>query len=142
MRIEEIKRIVSEMRMQSAADKKVIEDAEDKLKIVFPSDYVDFLRFSNGAAGDIGDEYINFWSIEEVVEAHYDMQMESAMPGFVAFGGDGANEIYAFDMRTEAKAVVEVPLIVMNLEDLWFCSETFTGFLLMKARGERCKRVN
>lgn len=74
------------------------------------------------------------------MRAHDEMEMDSAMPGFVAFGGDGANEIYAFDMRTETKSIVQFPLIVMNLEDLWFCSGTFTEFILMKSRGEGCKR--
>lgn len=112
-------------------------DALDKLKtsfdFPFPIDFEEFLLFSNGAKGELGSEFIELWSVEEILELNEVMEVQMNAPGLIAFGSDGANELYAFDTRVVPPLVVQIPMIGMGLEVVWHCSDTFENLLASKS---------
>jgi hypothetical protein len=90
----------------------VISEIENKLGVKFPSDYIEFVLFSNGYEGSIGESYIVIWPIEELIEANESYEVEEYTPGLILFGSDGGEEAFAFDMRTDNIKYVMVPYML------------------------------
>lgn len=127
--------LFSKMTLHKGATKENIEDAEKNLGIKFPNDYIDFVLFSDGAEGEIGNDYLEIWSVEELLQSNEDMQLNLFVPGLVAFGGDGGNELFAFDTRFERITIVQIPMVGMTLKDAWACGSSFEEFLILKSEG-------
>jgi len=66
----------------------------EKINNVLPKDYLDFLKWSNGGEGDTGSNHFTFWKIEELQDLNLIYDIESFLPGAVAFGDDGSNIIF------------------------------------------------
>ena len=56
-------------------------------------------------------------------------QIADYAPGLFLFGSDGGGEAFAFDIRTEAKPIVSVPFVGMELELIQPFGSTFRAFL-------------
>lgn len=121
------------MVLNKGADLKSIENAEKEMNFVFPEDFKEFLLFSNGATGDIDGDYLELWAVEEIPASNRVIEMDKYSPGLIAFGGDGANELYAFDARKTPCAIVQIPMIGMDLDSVWKCADTFEHFLISKS---------
>jgi SMI1 / KNR4 family (SUKH-1) len=97
---------------------------------LLPEDYKQFLRWANGGQGIIGSNtYVTLWSLEDLTEMNRAYETANFAPGLLLFGSDGGDEAYAFDMRIEAKPVVSVPFVGMNLNEIRPIADTFDGFL-------------
>ena len=117
------------MELREGAQGEAIYQLERELNIKLPDEYKDFMQYSNGGVGTIGDNYLEIWPIEEINSSNQELLVEEFAPGLLLFGGDGANELFAFDTREANLPVVNVPMIVMCHDDAQFCNETFLGFL-------------
>jgi SMI1 / KNR4 family (SUKH-1) len=80
-----------------------IEELERALGVVFPDDYRTFLRWSNGWAGWLGEEYIALSSTSDLPWAN-DEDSRRLYPGVVNVGGDGGLETFALDFRSGSDA--------------------------------------
>ena len=62
----------------------------------------------NGARGKIPYDtgYIEFFSVERVLDENRASHVAESLPGFFAFGSDGGDELYVFDLRKEDGAPV------------------------------------
>jgi hypothetical protein len=125
-----IKSIVAGMVLNPATDIESVKKAERDLNFVFPDDFKDFLLFSNGATGEIDGAYLELWAVEEISASNRVIEIPKYVPGLIAFGGDGANELYAFDARKTPSTIVQIPMIGMELDAVWECADTFEHFLL------------
>lgn len=125
--------MLSHMELAKGADVELIGRLESSLHFSFPTDFEAFLMFSNGARGELGADYIELWSVEEILEFNDAMEVQTNAPGLIAFGCDGANELYAYDSNVSPATVVQVPMIGMGLEAVWYCSDTFENFLSSKS---------
>ena len=127
MDIDELKGILAS-NLKCAAPLGTFSDLDG---LSLPNDYLEFLRFANGAFGFLGETYVEFWSIREIADANAELEIGAFLPGFLAFGGDGANELFVFDRRTSQGAgVYQVPMIGMEPDALRICADTFTAFVL------------
>lgn len=106
-----------------------VRKVEIELGVKFPSDYKEFISFSNGAEGSIGENYLILWSIDEIIELNEAYGVNDFANGLVLFGSDGGDAAFAFDTRTKESHIVTVPFIGMDLEAVKNCSKTFNGFL-------------
>jgi hypothetical protein len=131
---DKIKSIVSRMALNKGARLESIRKTEKELNFVFPDDFEKFLLFSNGATGEIDGDYLELWAVEEISVSNSVIQINKYAPGLVAFGGDGANELYAFDARKTPGTIVQIPMIGMELDSVWECADTFEHFLISKSR--------
>jgi hypothetical protein len=84
---------------------------EDKV----PIEYQEYLKahgafegFTRGKPG-----YIALWRIEELQSSNADIGIQELAPGYLAFAGDGAGEVLAFDV---SGAVFMLPLIGMEAQ--------------------------
>ena len=126
----EITKYLTNLSLNKSTIRNNIEHTEDILGVKFPDDYKCFIENYNGAEGQIGsNSYIIFWSIEDVIKLNLAYNVEEFASGLILIGSDGSDIAYAIDMRCENKAIVEVPFIGMNLDEVKLCSDTFHGFL-------------
>lgn len=96
-----------------------------------PTQYLDLLRFCNGGEGDLALQqvYFQLWSTKEAIEINNNLPISEFIPGFMAFGGDRANEIFAFRVDDLESRIYMIPLIGMSEEDAMVIAENFTEFI-------------
>ena len=117
------------LELNPSVEENRIKKIETELGVTFPNDYIEFLSYSNGAEGSIGENYLILWSIEDIIELNEAYGVNEFVKGLVLFGTDGGETAYAFDTRTNDTQIVAVPFIGMDLEEVKTCSNTFNGFL-------------
>ncbi len=94
-----------------------------------PDSYMKFLREMNGGEGFIGNAYLMFWRLDELVELNKAYQVTVYAPGLLLFGSDGGGEAFAFDMRSDAKPIVTVPFVGMDVKLARAVAPNFKMFL-------------
>lgn len=83
---------------------------ETTLGVSLPLNYKDFLVWSDGGEGEVGDLYLSMWTVEQVVELNALYSITKRMGrGFVGIGTDGGDYCFALDLRRDERFVV-VPL--------------------------------
>ncbi len=73
-----------------------------------PRTYLRFMQACNGARGKIPYDtgFIELWPLERVLDQNREYGIDCELPGYFAFGTDGADEIFVFDLRKEDGAPV------------------------------------
>ena len=117
------------LELKSPVKEEKVKKVEYELGVTFPKDYLEFITFSNGAEGNIGENYIIIWPIEDIVELNDSYGIEDFIKGLILFGSDGGNTAFAFDTRTNEAKIVTVPFIGFELNEVTTCSNTFKRFL-------------
>lgn len=115
--------------LNDSADPNVIRNVEDQLGFQFPKEYVNFLLHSNGGEGPIGDNYLQLWKVEELIENSEGYSVEEFAPGLLIIGSNGGDTAYCIDTRSKEMPFVSMPFIGMDLEQVELCESTFTKFL-------------
>jgi len=100
-----------------------------------PSDYLDFLRVSNGGCGDIPVQpwgFDSLWGIEELADCNRDYEVAKYCPGFFGIGSSGGGEMFAFDMRSSQPwRIVVIPFIGMEPSAALPVAPDFRSFVEM-----------
>ncbi|RQS50806.1 MULTISPECIES: SMI1/KNR4 family protein [unclassified Burkholderia] len=87
-----------------------IASLETTLGVSLPLDYKDFLAWSDGGEGEVGDLYLSMWTVVQAVELNALYSITTRMGrGFVGIGTDGGDYCFALDLRRGERFVV-VPL--------------------------------
>ncbi len=119
--------LVREMTTAPGAAESALAELREKVGIGLPADYLAFLRWSNGAAGTSGENYIEIWTAEEVAsDSHL---FEESVPEILFIAGDGAEAVFGFDTR-----VLPMPIVITHQDDLALATlvtvaPSFTAFL-------------
>jgi hypothetical protein len=114
------------------ATEAAIQDLVSKSPYELPSDYLEFLRASNGWEGEISIDpgWLAMWKAEQVNEFNVGYEVPRWAPGFWGFGSNGGGEILAFDFRISPPAVVMLPMIGLDPEEVILISANFAEFLI------------
>src|SRR5690242_4867217 len=108
----------------------MIAESERKLGLKLPAEYVEFLKYSNGGEGFIGENaYVRLWPVEKLSEMNRSYEVVKDAPGLLIFGSNGGGEAYGFDMRVPQPPVVQVPFIGMAWDVAWAAGKSFDDFL-------------
>ncbi|RQS48666.1 SMI1/KNR4 family protein [Burkholderia sp. Bp8984] len=87
-----------------------IASLETTLGVSLPLDYKDFLAWSDGGEGEVGDLYLSMWTVVQAVELNALYSITTRMGrGFVGIGTDGGDYCFALDLPRGERFVV-VPL--------------------------------
>jgi hypothetical protein len=98
-----------------------------------PQTYLDFLRKQNDYVLELEAGRFEIYAAEDVIQANEDLQVEEFLPKFFIFGGDGSNELIAFDTReTQPWKIYMIPMIVMSEEDAVVIANSFESFIQSK----------
>ena len=109
-----------------------IRAAEQRLgvaEIGFPDDFVTWLKVTNGTAGWYGEVYLTLFALDEIVAVTEAAEPAGRLPGFVAIGGDGSRERFAFDFRTTPPPIVMVDVTAAGWDDGVLQALTFDQFM-------------
>lgn len=124
-----IQQYLKSFDLNDPADLNVIRNIEDQLGFQFPNEYVKFLLHSNGGEGPIGDNYLQLWKVEELIEDNEGYSVEECAPGLLIIGSDGGDTAYCMDTRSKKMPLVSIPFIGMDLDEVELYGSSFTKFL-------------
>jgi len=121
------KRWTRKMTVNPGANEKALGELQRAVHIELPADYLAFLRWANGAEGDIGRNYVQLWSVEEITSDPY--PFEEFVPGLLFIAGDGGAGLFGFDSRMHPMPIVITHHDDLDLECLVVAAPSFTAFL-------------
>ncbi len=76
--------------------------ALDLLKTL-PSNYVEFLQFSNGIEGTVSNgSYLQMWAAEDLNDINAGYKVKENVPGMYLVGSDGGDEAIGIDLRKDS----------------------------------------
>jgi len=101
-------------------------EAESVLKIRFQESYKQIIQEYNGGSGDIGQYYIELWSIEDIVDFFEEIEDEDR-DGIIVFASNGCGMAFAFSRNSEE--VLWVLMESIDSESCKKCSDSFTEFV-------------
>ena len=104
-------------------------DIQARLGRLLPDDYVQFISTHDGAIGFVGHSYVSLWPVADLISLNEEHEILEYVPQLFAFGSDGGNELYCFDLRYDSMPVVQVPMIGMAKDTIEHCASSFTEFL-------------
>ena len=111
---EELKRLLAPLGLCPGASREALDAMVAELGVALPEDYLDLLRFSNGAEGNLGSDdgsYIIFWPAEDIVISNREYGIREDYPELVVFGKNAATAAYAFDTSCSPMRVIEADFI-------------------------------
>jgi len=78
-----------------------------------PDDYVRLIASADGGWADLAIEpwYVQFWSISQLIKSHESDTFGLLKAGYLAFGGNGGIETFAFRGNSDAGEVVMIDVI-------------------------------
>lgn len=79
----EYERFFQEFELNEPSNKEAIKELEVNLNIKLPNGYIEFLLFSNGGEGTIGETYLALWRIEDILELNESYGVEEFAPGLL-----------------------------------------------------------
>lgn len=120
---------IKSLELNESADPSTIRTVENQIGFKFPEEYFIFLLHSNGCEGPIGDNYLNLWRVEELIDDNEGYSVEEFAPGILIIGSDGGDTAYCIDTRSKEKPFVSMPFIGMDLDEVEVCGTTFKEFL-------------
>lgn len=129
-----LKKLANNFDTVSPATPSAIEAAEKFFNLKFPTDYKEFLQFSNGVEGETADSYLVLWSAEELVELNQAYNVKEFISNIILIGSDGAEDAFGFD--TTNMTIVKLPFIGMGHIANEKLSDTFCDFLSSQIKEE------
>lgn len=127
--------VCDEWGRKPGASQEALSSLIEHASLKLPSDYLDFLQFSNGTDGEIPVQ--PFWCIlfeaEELLECNRDYEIAKYLPGYFAIGSSGGGEIILFDTKTSPWKVCTVPALFAE-EHILEVAPSFMHLLQMLGR--------
>jgi hypothetical protein len=124
----EIQDLIKNMELSEGANQSDIEKLL-RLRVNFPSDYIEFLKYANGAEGSIGAEgYLSISSVDEVIVINKELKSSDLESQILLFASDGAGVWYAFK-KGVSTAIVEIDLYDISPDSFVFRASNFKDFL-------------
>lgn len=110
----------------------------DAVEVALPKEYLELLAFSNGGEGPLPAPFHNLCldDAESAAEPGRVELFKSLFPGWFVFGGDGGDELHAFDLTgAQPWPVIRFDGIDPegSVED---GTESFVSFMLLQATAE------
>lgn len=127
---------LSQFTTNPGATDGVVESVESSLELKLPTDYVAFMRESNGGEGSVGgDSFVMLWKLDELEAFNRDYEVADYCNGLLLFGSSGGGEAYGFNTKQTPWTVVRVPFVGMDESLIESVGESFTDFLQRLACG-------
>jgi hypothetical protein len=122
-------RLLAKFNANPPTDAASIRQFETESGLHLPEDYTKFLQEADGGEGFVGNAYVIFWRVGELLEMNRAYQVADYAPGLFLFGSDGGGEAFAFDTRSDRKPIVSVPFVGMELKSVRPVASHFKAFL-------------
>ena len=101
---------------------------EERLHIVFPEDYLEFLKWSNGGEGYIGKNYVSLWKVEDLEVLNREYQIQTyLLKGYLGIGTDGGGICYGFCLEKQF-AIFKCPLGDLDINEITIVANSIKDF--------------
>ncbi|MGC6174272.1 SMI1/KNR4 family protein [Lacrimispora sp. 38-1] len=100
--------------------------AELELGIKFPEELRKILLLYNGGSGEIGDYYLDLWSLEDIID-FYQENMEVEENNLVPFASDGCG--MAFALKKGSSEIRIIPMDSLEYKYSKVCGNNFNKFV-------------
>ena len=101
---------------------------EEQLHIVFPEDYLEFLKWSNGGEGYIGKNYVSLWKVEDLEVLNREYQIQTyLLKGYLGIGTDGGGIGYGFCLEKQF-AIFKCPLGDLDINEITIVANSIKDF--------------
>lgn len=118
-------------RREPPATQAQVEVLQASLPFTLPTEYIQFLLFSNGADGEISAQ--PYWCIivpaQEVIEHHEGYAVPENLPGYFAFGTSGGGELLTFKIDEDPMPVYAFRCLELN--DALLVADNFLDLVRM-----------
>ena len=104
---------------------------QTRLNFSLPDSYVALMLAANGGEGFVGESALTLWKIEELIAKNDGYHVNEFAPGIFLFGSDGGGEAFGFDTRSEARKIVSIPFVAMEIDDARILAPDFEAFILL-----------
>ena len=129
-----LEKLAKSFETVSPATPSAIETAEKFFNLKLPTDYKEFLQYTNGLEGETTDSYLVLWSAEELVELNQGYNVKEFVSNIILIGSDGAEDAFGFD--TTNMTIVKLPFVGMGHIVNEKVSDTFGDFLSTQVKEE------
>ena len=68
-------------------------------EVVLPKNYLEFMKKHNGGEGEIGENWLILYSLEDLQEINDDYEIKQFLPGCIIIGSNGGGELYGLDNK-------------------------------------------
>ena len=114
---EQIQELIEGLKTTAGATETSLADLQSALGYSLPEQYLEFLRFSNGAEGSMGEgSYLVIWPVEELVSLNEMNAVRDAAPELLLFGSDSGTRGYAFDTTAPGMPIIQIDLILIDVK--------------------------
>ena len=101
---------------------------EEQLHIVFPEDYLEFLKWSNGGEGYIGKNYVSLWKVEDLEVLNREYQIQTyLLKGYLGIGTDGGGICYGFCLEKQF-AIFKCPFGDLDINEITIVANSIKDF--------------
>ncbi|QOG04416.1 SMI1/KNR4 family protein [Flavobacterium sp. MDT1-60] len=105
-------------------------DIELYSKLKLPKDYVFYLENYHGIDQFIGVEFINLWSLEEIIETNKNYNIVEELQHTIGIGSNGSGEFIGITLdKNENIKIILSPFIDLNTKYHIEIGTSFTDFL-------------
>ena len=127
----------SQMKLRPGATFAQLRRLEQQFDFKLPSDYEQFLLWSNGAVGSIGESsYLDIWSDEEILRANLALEVQLYAPDLIAIAGNGGGTGFAFDVGESHLPIRQFEYITIDPLEAPIYATSFTHLLERMSRDE------
>ncbi len=120
-----------------------VDQIESIIKFNLPADYKMYIQNYLGFEEHIGQEFMQLWDFDELVEANKDYGIFDNLPNTLGIGGNGSNEFIAMEWANRDNyRIVLSPFIDLNKEYHIEIGTSFTDFLVRLDNGQEWFREN
>jgi SMI1 / KNR4 family (SUKH-1) len=120
------------LEREPAPDPVRLKQFQERAPRNLPRTYMRFMKACNGARGAIPYDtgYIEFFPLETVLSENAAHRIAENLPGFFAFGTDGGDELYVFDLRAaDGAPVCSISAKSTSVDDVSPITNSFSEFL-------------
>ncbi len=121
--------MTSRLKLRPGAADDALREFQAQIPGPLPPDYLEFMRWSNGAEGFVGPSYLVLLPVEDVLPRNKRLLVDEFAPGLVIFASDGGGTAYAFDALGANMPIVEVDFIPLERRGAMIRATSFVGFL-------------
>ncbi|WP_164891034.1 SMI1/KNR4 family protein [Botryobacter ruber] len=122
---------------QVKSNEEALNEIEIKTGFKLPEDYKNFLLNYKGFENLIGEEYVNLWDLNELVDQNEEYQIIENLSATIGIGSNGAGELIALEEMSDGKIrVVLTPLVDLSEESHIHIGDSFTDFLQRLDKGQ------
>ncbi len=123
-----IRKISGNWNNNSVTNLKDISVIEKQLNVTFPKDYITLLERSNGGEGNIGENYISLWKIEDLPILNKEYQIQKYLSEkFLGIGTDGGGICYGFCLENNY-SIFKCPLGDLDINEIVIIAQSIKDF--------------